>query len=341
MKLGEKMKITTQAQISIILITMLTCFLPLATYAQQSSASASAEAKDVVLLIGEHPGIDEIDAQSAAVLIAVELRKLRIPVSDPIYKAPAKGIVYQVTLRRLGEKILVHLSQETASGTVIVEKQLWIANIEEMIAAAPRLVDALVHNKPIDSTVDMESVTEHEAAELNKITGESLWNIGIFGTFIPGTDIAAEPGWEFGWSYETPAYSVGTEFRGSGNDGSGSDDFMFVSWSIGGRYFFNKKNISPYAGGGLSIFGGSYYTDEWYYDDYGYSDYYDSNDDSGLGMYVVGGIEMLRLTKSRLKFEVRVDRPFFSFPDLDMMPITFGIFFSQNYVPGRAGFCLF
>ena len=331
------MKITTQAQISVILITMLTCFLPLATYAQQSSASASVEAKDVVLLIGEHPGIDEIDAQSAAVLIAVELRKLRIPVSDPIYKAPAKGIVYQVTLRRLGEKILVHLSQETVSGTVVVEKQLWIANIEEMIAAAPRLVDALVHNKPIDSTVDMESVTEHEASELNKITGESLWNVGIFGTFIPGTNIAAAPGYEFGWSYETPAYSVGTEFRGSGNDGSGNDGsgndrFTFVSWSIGGRYFFNKKNISPYAGGGLSIFSGSYYTDESYYD--GYSD-------SALGVYVVGGIEMLRLTKSRLKFEVRVDRPFFSFPDRDMMPITFGIFFSQNYAPGRAGFCLF
>ena len=334
------MKINPTVHIVVFSMLILTCVLPFATYAQQSSASASVEAKDVVLLIGEHPGIDEIDAQSAAVLIAVELRKLRIPVSDPIYKAPAKGIVYQVTLRRLGEKILVHLSQETASGTVIVEKQLWIANIEEMIAAAPRLVDALVHNKPIDSTVDMENVTEHEAAELNKITGESLWNIGIFGTFIPGTDIAAEPGYEFGWSYETPAYSVGTEFRGSGNDSGGSDDFMFVSWSIGGRYFFNKKNISPYAGGGLSIFGGSY-SDERYYDDHYYDDYYDSSDDSGLGVYVVGGIEMLRLTKSRLKFEVRVDRPFFSFPDRDMMPITFGIFFSQNYVPGRAGFCLF
>ena len=333
------MKINPTFHIVVFSMLILTCVLPFSTYAQQSSASASVEAKDVVLLIGEHPGIDEIDAQSAAVLIAVELRKLRIPVSDPIYKAPAKGIVYQVTLRRLGEKILVRLSQETASGTVIVEKQLWIANIEEIIAAAPRLVDALVHNKPIDSTVDMESVTEHEASELNKITGESLWNIGIFGTFIPGTNIAAEPGYEFGWSYETPAYSVGTEFRGSGND-----DFMFVSWSIGGRYFFNKKNISPYAGGGLSILGGSY-SGEWYYDDYSYDDYYDdyydSNDDSGLGVYVVGGIEMLRLTKSRLKFEVRVDRPFFSFPDRDMMPITFGIFFSQNYAPGRAGFCLF
>ena len=329
------MKINPTFHIVVFSMLILTCILPFSAYSQQSSASESVEAKNVVLLIGEHPGIDEVDAQSAAMLIAVEFRKLGISVSNPVYKASTTDNIYRVTFRRLGEKMLARLSQENPHGMVIVEKQLWISNIEEMIAAAPRLVDALVHNKPITSNADMKSVTEHEASELNKITGESLWNVGIFGTFIPGTKIAAEPGYEFGWSYETPAYSVGTEFRGSG-----SEDFTFASWSIGGRYFFNKKNISPYAGGGLSIFGGSY-SDEWYYDDYSYDDYYDSNDDSGLGAYVVGGIEMLRLTKSRLKFEVRVDRPFFSFPDQDMMPITFGIFFSQNYVPGRAGFCLF
>ena len=50
---------------------------------------------------------------------------------------------------------------------------------------------------------------------------------------------------------------------------------------------------------------------------------------------------MLRLTKSRLKLELRVDRPFFSLPEQDMMPITIGIFFSQHYVPGRAGCWLF
>ena len=36
-------------------------------------------------------------------------------------------------------------------GTIIAERQLTLANIEEMIPAAPRLVDALVHNKPIDA----------------------------------------------------------------------------------------------------------------------------------------------------------------------------------------------
>ena len=202
-----------------------------------------------------------------------------------------------------------------------------------MIAAAPRLVDALVHNKPIASTADLETVTEQEARELRKMDGESLWNMGIFGAFIPGTDAAAEPGYEFGWSYETPKYAVGTEFRGSFGD-----EYSFGSWSIGARYFFNKQNISPYIGGGLSIFGGSY--DDWYYEDDYYYDY-DSGDDNGLGAYFVGGISMHRLTKSRLKLELRIDRPFFSLPEKDMMPITIGIFFSQHYVPGRAGCWLF
>lgn len=308
-------------------------------HAQQSSTSVDTK-PGAVLLIGDHSGLDKVDVESASQLIISEFRKLGIIVSDPVYKTRTSGQVYRITFRRLGEKILVHLSQESPLNTVVIEKQLWLANIEEMIQAAPRLVDALVHNKPITSTVDIETVTQQEAREFRKIVGESLWNIGIFGSFIPGTDVVAEPGWEFGWSYETPNYGIGTEFRYSGNhDYDGIEDFSFTSWSIGGRYFLNSRNISPYIGGGFSIFRGSY-EDEWdYYDDYGYG--YDSHNDSGLGAYFVGGISMLRLTKSRLKLELRVDRPFFSLPNKDMMPITFGIFFSQNYVPGQSCFSLF
>ncbi|MDE0313313.1 MAG: hypothetical protein OXM61_00295 [Candidatus Poribacteria bacterium] len=327
------MKITAMSHILNFFILTLICVFPFTTYAQQSSASTSTQVEAAELFIADHAGIDEVDAQSAAMLIAAEFRKLGIPVYNPVFEAPKPGKVYRITFRRLGEKVLVHLSQRNSLGTVVVEKQLWIANIEEMIAAAPRLVDALVNNKPIASTADLETVTEQEARELRKMDGESLWNMGIFGAFIPGTDAAAEPGYEFGWSYETPKYAVGTEFRGSFGD-----EYSFGSWSIGARYFFNKQNISPYIGGGLSIFGGSY--DDWYYEDDYYYDY-DSGDDNGLGAYFVGGISMLRLTKSRLKLELRIDRPFFSLPEKDMMPITIGIFFSQHYVPGRAGCWLF
>ena len=308
---------------------------------------APAVAQDdtsAVCLIGDHPGIPESDAQTAALLVCDELRKQGISVSDPVFEAPASTNAYRIVLRRLGEKIIVRLSHESPVGTIIAERQLTLANIEEMIPAAPRLVEALVHNKPIDDTVDMETVTEQEARELRKISGESMWNLGILGTFVPGTSIGAEPGIEFGWSYETPSYAVGTEYRGSGSDGDEeSDEFSFYAWSIGGRYFFNKQNISPYVGGGFSIINVSYESkaerpvrnqslfasDDWWYDD---------NSDSGLGAYGVAGIEALRLTESRLKLELRIDRPFFSLPSKDIMPITFGISFSRNYIPGG---CLF
>lgn len=149
-----------------------------------------------VCLIGDHPGIPESDAETAALLVCDELRKQGIPITDPVYEAPASTNAYRIVLRRLGEKIFVRLSHESPVGTIIAERQLTLANIEEMIPAAPRLVDALVHNKPIDDTVDMETVTEQDARELRKISGESLWHIGILGTFVPGTDIAAEPGYE-------------------------------------------------------------------------------------------------------------------------------------------------
>ena len=302
-----------------------------------------------VCLIGDHPGIPESDAQTAALLVCDELRKQGISITDPVYEAPASANAYRVVLRRLGEKIIVRLSQEKPVGTIITERQLTLANIEEMIPAAPRLVNALVHNKPIDDTVDMETVTEQEARELRKISGESMWNVGILGTFVPGTSVGAEPGFEFGWSYETPSYAVGTEYRMSGSGGDeDSDDFFFSAWSIGGRYFFNKRNISPYVGGGFSIINVSYEEKEkrpvrnppsW--DPWGYDDDWDDDedDDSGLGAYGVAGIEALRLTESRLKLELRIDRPFFTLENKDIMPITFGIFFSRNYIPGSG--CLF
>ena len=225
-----------------------------------------------------------------------------------------------------------------------------------MIPAAPRLVNTLVHNKPIDDTIDMETVTEQEARELRKISGESMWNLGILGTFVPGTDITGDPGYEFGWSYETPSYAVGTELRGSGSGGDeDSDVFSFFAWSIGGRYFFNKRNISPYVGGGFSIINVSHERkvrirernwpsfvdegEEWFGDEWRYYDDYESESHIGWGAYGIAGIEALRLTESRLKLELRIDRPFFTLESQDIMPITFGIFFSRNYIPSTG--CLF
>ena len=318
--------------------------LPFAALTVHADVEVPASA---VVLIGDNANLPDADVHTAAMLVYDELRKHGISVSEPVWEAPASARVYRIVMRPLGTKIFVRLSEENPVGTIVEERQIMLAGIEEMVSAAPRLVDALVGRKPIESTIDMENVTEQDARFHRKISGESLWHVGILGASIPGTDIIAEPGFAFGWYYETPSFAVGTEYRVSGRDVDYDDEgdgFSFLSWSIGGRYFFNKQNISPYVGGGLAIVNASYNTTGeggWQnngYDNYHYYDY-DPEDDTGLGAYIVAGLELLRLTESRLNLELRVDRPFFSLPSQDMMPITIGISFSRNYVPGAS--CLF
>lgn len=322
----------------VVLIVTLTFSTPFGIFAQQNFGQTETKGSDAVLLIGDYQGIGESDAQSAALLVAIELRKQGISVGAPVYEAHVSASVYQVSFRRLGGKILVHLTQETPIGTIIIERQLWITNIEEMIEAAPRLVDALVHKKSIGSTADIESVVEGDTPVTRKITGESLWSMGLFGTSIPGTKLNSELGVEVGLSYERPTYAVETEFRLTGGEEPGGTSFIFGSWSIGGRYFFNKQNISPYVGGGLALVGATYRTEiinperDWFSNEWDYYDDYDSEGDTGMGAYVIGGIEMLRLSRNRLKLELRVDRPFFQLPIQDVMPITLGIFYSSNYI---------
>ena len=137
------------------------------------SAAAQADTP-AVCLIGDHPGTPESDAQTAALLVCDELRKQGISVGDPVYEAPATASAYRLVLRRLGEKIIVRLSQEKPVGTIIAERQMTLANIEDMISAAPRLVDSLVHNKPIDTTVDIKSVTDITFAQQNSLQMEAI-----------------------------------------------------------------------------------------------------------------------------------------------------------------------
>ena len=333
------MKISSTLHVLVFCMAGLTFSIPFIVLSQEDSGRPEAKTTRAVLLIGDYQGIDETDAQSAALLVALELRKQGISVSNPVYEAHASASVYKISFRRLGGKVLAHLTQETPIGTIIIERQLWIANIEEMVEAAPRLVEALVHKKSIASTVDIESVVQDDAPVLRKISGESLWNVGLFGASVPGTNFNGELGFGAGLSYQMPTYAVETEFRITGG-ASENDNFIFGTWSIGGRYFFNKQNISPYVGGGLALAAVNYEMGiEREYDLFWQESYSDSESegDTGMGVYVIGGIEMLRLSRNRLKLELRIDRTLFRLPTQDVMPITLGIFFSSNHILGDFG----
>ena len=263
-----------------------------------------------VCLIGAHSGFPEADARTAALLLCDELRKQGISVGEPVYRAPDSASVYRVGLHRLGQKVLVRLSRENPIGTVLIERQLQLANIEEMIPAAPRLVDALVHRKSLASTVDVESVVEQEARMLRKIPIQTSGEIGIFGIYGLGTgeDVGVKPGLKIAGSYERPPYAVAFEFAFAGKvevDGEEIESVEFGFLGLGGRYFFNKQNFSPYVGGGFT-----------YIISKGWG--------SSLGGYAVGGIEALRLSHYGFKRELRVDKPFSELPTRHV-PVSLGV----------------
>ena len=286
-----------------------------APVAETGTPSSQADEPDeprpapAVCLIGEHSGFPEADARTAALLVCDELRKQGISVGEPVYRAPYSASVYRVGLHRLGQKVLVRLSRENPIGTVLIERQLQLGNIEEMIPAAPRLVDALVHRKSLASTVDVESVVEQEARVLRKIPSQVSGEIGIFGIYGFGTDMdsGAKPGFKVAFSNERPSYAMGFEFGVAGRieiDGEEIESVEFGFLGLGGRHFFNKQNFSPYVGGGFTYI-------------------ISGESGNGLGGYAVGGIEALRFHDVGFKLELRVDQPFFELPTRHV-PVTLG-----------------
>lgn len=305
-------------------LLVLACVVPSAVAQADASAPSTA-----AVLIGDHADLPVADAQTAAMLVYNELRKRGISASKPVFEVPASATIYRIEMRPLGTKLFVRLTQESPVGTIKAERQIMLAGIEEIVPAAPRLVEAVVHNKSIASTVGMTTVTEEEARVLRKVTGEHLFNIGFFGAFIPGTDVDGIPGYRFGWSYELPSYAVEVGGRTVSDKGDG-----FAAFSTGGLFFFNKQTTSPFVGGGVTAARAWTGSEDWRVDD--------DEFERGMGVYAVGGVQMLRQTQNRLKLEFRVDRPLFSLPSNDPMPISIGLFYSRKHTPGSGCMgCLF
>ena len=283
--------------------------LRLASAATLAFLTASGAEEPSVCLIGEHSGIPGPDPR-VAVLICGELRKQGVPVGEPVYEAPGSATIYSVRLHRLGGDILVRLSQEAPDGSVLAERRIQVSRLEEMVPAAPRLVEALVHRKSISATADVESIVEEEARPLRKIPVTASGELGILGVFGLGSDedTSVKPGFKISDSYERPPFSLtmGVMFSGEieTSDGDDLESVEFGPFGIGGRYFFTKANFSPFVGGGMN--------------------YIFSKEGNSLGVSSSTGIEGFRFSQFGFRAELRVDKPF---TDLQLrhVPVAVGL----------------
>jgi hypothetical protein len=233
----------------------------------------------------------------------------------PVLAVPAEAAssvaAFRVSLRPLGQALLLQVSFESPLGKVLDTRTMQLGHIEEVPVAAPRIADSLMTGKPLAETAKVDTLVGSETRAYAKQYGELKLGLGVFGFGVPGTDIFGGYGVHGQLYYETAAYAVGAELRLGGSSSSAGDATM-EGVSLGARYFLNQGDITPFVGGGVGVLWLAYY-------DKGSSSngYWGNYKGSGLALHGEAGIEFLRLHDARMDVLLRIDAPLYQMTNDD------------------------
>jgi hypothetical protein len=250
-------------------------------------------------LVDRH-GVDAGDAETATRLLCSEIVQAGAPT----------GARYRVAFGTLGSLIIVSVDREgDAPGSVADSRTMTLHGIEEIRIAAPRIADALVHGGPIAETQTVDNLVDEESRIPKSRPGKLQFGLGLAGALAPfSSGIGVAPAVVLDLHYGMSQIEIGGSLRFGGGSGSSSENpsptGSLVSGSIGGRYYTSPKEISPYLGGGVAM---SYFS-------LSLPNGFEGNN-SGLGVYVDAGIEVLRTHRSHLALGARLDLPFFALND--------------------------
>jgi hypothetical protein len=256
--------------------------------------------------LGEAAGFSKADAKTAASLVCRELPT----------EATKSTNSYRVDLDKLGRNLYLSLSVES-NETTVDSRRIRLEQIEDVPTVAPRLVDALIHNKSLKDTERFGNLTAAEAATPVRKDGRVQVGGGVLGAAAPGLSTLS-PGLELALRYDTPNWVVGGQLRFAWGVGNG-DEFNMVQLGVGPRYMLTTSDTSLFIGGGMAIeylgkttevadgSGGRYRTDQ---------------GNGGVGVYGEIGVEVMRLHHKRLNVALRTDAPLFSVADSYLVPIS-------------------
>ena len=218
---------------------------------------------------------------------------------------------YRTDLRPLGSLVVIQVAFESPVGTRVQTRSLQLDRIEEVSVAAPRIADSLVHGTPLANTAKIDTLVGQETRTYAKQYGETFFALGVLGFAQPDTTWAGY-GVFARFHYEARAYAVGLDAR-IGGSGRSDGDSSLAALSVGGRYFLNAADVSPFLGGGAGILWLSQrraYPVASSTGYLGYDDHVDI-DGSGLAGFADFGVEFLRMHGSRLDVFIRADVPLF------------------------------
>jgi hypothetical protein len=244
----------------------------------------------------ESRGVPEPDAGTAARVVCEHLGQ-----------ASGRRGAFGVTLATLGKVVILTVRREEPAASVTVE----LRGLEEIPSASPRIADALVHGLAFSQTQRVDNLLEAETRSARAKKGSVKFTAGVADVESIGHGARAA-GFSLGILYATPRFALPAEMRFAWDDSaSGEPSLDLFSFSVGGRGYLSKRDVSPYLGGGVGILrlqageglypyegapGGSYFYGERF----------------GFAPYVEAGVEILRLHRGRIGLQVRADLPLWS-----------------------------
>ena len=250
--------------------------------------SPSTSAARASCVVGEHAGVPDADARTATSIVCGELAT----------RNPKPGRTYRVGLGKLGSVIILSLSEELEDGTVMAHRQINLSGIEEVPVATPRLVEALLEDKPVRETETVENLVGEDTRPLRKRSGESAFALGVVGLFADTEGLNTSVGADMVLGYEAPAVAIGFNLRFAAIS-SGEGVGMFATGPFG-RYFLAKTDVSPFVGGGIGPMLLRLETDELHAQRW------------GLAFWADAGVELMRTHQSQLVVAARLDVPTFA-----------------------------
>lgn len=235
--------------------------------------------------LGDHPGLEADEARTAADVVCHELAKRQ-----------ATNTQHEVRFGKLGGRTLVTVASR--QGNTYDERRAFVAGLDEIDVAGPRLADALATGKTFDDTRGVDSVTAAETRATKVQRGAVAFDGGVFGMTGVGTEAGVSTGLDLGLAYRAGNIGIGGHGR-AGGIGSAETKLGTASLDFGVRYHFSDGDFAPFVGAGLGIA------------------YFSLNrevgllEGSGLGAHAAVGAEMLRSHHMALSVSLRADAPMF------------------------------
>jgi hypothetical protein len=262
--------------------------------AGRASTARAEEAFRCALV--EAQGLPEADAATATRLLC-----------DAIEHASGGKGRFGIRLGTLGRIVVVTATREDQAASVTVR----VAGAEELPVAAARIADALVHGLSFPATQRVDNLLEAETRPAKTKKGSVKFSLGVGDVESPGFG-ARSTGFSLGLLYAAPRFALPAEVRFAFDDYRGGEPQLDLSSiSVGGRYYFSTRDLSPFAGAGLGVLHLKAARDEFSETGYPGAGYFYA-DRFGLAAYVEAGVEVLRLHRGRIALHARADLPTWS-----------------------------